>query len=149
MTNPFADSRHLMAAYGQPTDGSAVDQFKLYCGLIDEEWRELNEAMGQLHRLSRQRPESGYEAAYACDVIQVSAALAKETMDVIVVLLGMLHSMGIDAEECWKVVHESNLSKLGPDGRPIYRDDGKVTKGPNYEPPDMISVVTMGWGNAV
>ena len=148
MTNPFADSRQLMAAYGQPIDGTNTDQFALYCRLIDEEWRELNEAMSDLHRLSKARPEDGYEAAYACDVIQVSAAVAKESMDVIVVLLGMLHSMDIDAEECWRAVHQSNLSKLDAEGKPVYRDDGKVTKGPNYEPPDMVSVITMSWSNA-
>ena len=58
--------------------------------------------------------------------------IAKELCDLLYVVYGMGHSMGIDLNACFNVVHESNMSKLGPDGKPIYREDGKVLKGPNY-----------------
>lgn len=45
--------------------------------------------------------------------------------------------MGLDGDRGFTVVHNSNMSKLGSDGRPIYREDGKVLKGPNYKPADM------------
>ena len=58
--------------------------------------------------------------------------IAKELCDLLYVVYGMGHSMGIDLNACFNRVHESNMSKLGPDGKPIYREDGKVLKGPNY-----------------
>ena len=53
----------------------------------------------------------------------------------------MAHSFGIDIEECFREVHQSNMSKLGEDGKPIYREDGKVIKGPNYKPPNLKQYV--------
>ena len=44
-------------------------------------------------------------------------------------------------EEVFREIHQSNLSKLGPDGQPLYREDGKVLKGPNYFRPDIASVL--------
>jgi predicted HAD superfamily Cof-like phosphohydrolase len=57
------------------------------------------------------------------------------------VVYGAGHAFGIDLDKCFEEVHNSNLSKLGNDGRPVYRDDGKVVKGPNYMAPDMRKIV--------
>jgi len=65
------------------------------------------------------------------------ANLAKEITDLLVVVNGLAVVMGIDADRCMDYVHTSNMSKLGEDGRPIYRDDGKIMKGPDYKKPNM------------
>ena len=49
--------------------------------------------------------------------------------------------MDWDLEQALRRVHKSNMSKLGADGKPIYRKDGKVLKGPNYQPPDLSDLV--------
>jgi predicted HAD superfamily Cof-like phosphohydrolase len=49
--------------------------------------------------------------------------------------------LGNELVEAYRRVHISNMSKLGEDGKPIYRDDGKVLKGPNYKPPDLNDLV--------
>jgi predicted HAD superfamily Cof-like phosphohydrolase len=67
--------------------------------------------------------------------------LAKELTDLLYVVYGAGHAFGIDLDKCFEEVHNSNLSKLGNDGRPVYRDDGKVVKGPNYMAPDMRKIV--------
>jgi predicted HAD superfamily Cof-like phosphohydrolase len=67
--------------------------------------------------------------------------IAKELCDLLYVVYGMGHSMGIDLNACFNVVHESNMSKLGIDGKPIYREDGKVLKGPNYFEADLLPVL--------
>jgi hypothetical protein len=50
-------------------------------------------------------------------------------------------NMDWDLEQALRRVHQSNMSKLGEDGKPIYREDGKVLKGPNYQPPDLSDLV--------
>lgn len=59
--------------------------------------------------------------------------LTKELADLIYVTVGTAISFGLPLEAVFNEVHRSNLSKLGEDGRPIYREDGKVLKGPNYQ----------------
>jgi predicted HAD superfamily Cof-like phosphohydrolase len=49
--------------------------------------------------------------------------------------------MGLDLEAAFQRVHTSNMSKLGEDGKPIYRDDGKILKGPNYKPPFLDDLI--------
>ena len=63
--------------------------------------------------------------------------VAKELADLLYVTYGTAAAFGIDIDKAFQVVHESNMSKLGEDGKPIYREDGKVLKGPNYKAPDM------------
>lgn len=58
--------------------------------------------------------------------------VAKELADLLYVTYGTAASFGIDIDKVFKEVHRSNMSKLGEDGKPIYREDGKVLKGPNY-----------------
>ena len=62
---------------------------------------------------------------------------AKELADILYVVYGAGHALGIDLDRVFEEVQHSNLSKLGDDGKPLYNDVGKVQKGPNYQPPDM------------
>lgn len=66
--------------------------------------------------------------------------ICKETADVQYVLSGFGVSFGIPIEQAFDLTHESNMSKLGPDGKPIFREDGKIMKGPNYHKPDLHSL---------
>lgn len=61
--------------------------------------------------------------------------MMKELCDVIYVVLGTFVAFGWDFDEAFNRVHESNMSKLGEDGKPIVREDGKILKGPHYAPP--------------
>ena len=65
----------------------------------------------------------------------------KELADLVYVCYQYAENMGWDLDEAMYRVHESNMSKLGEDGKPIYRKDGKVLKGPNYEPPNLEDLV--------
>lgn len=66
--------------------------------------------------------------------------IAKELTDLLYVVYGTGVDMGLDLDECFRRVHASNMSKLGPDGKPIYNEFGKVLKGENYQPPDLTEV---------
>jgi len=67
--------------------------------------------------------------------------MIKELADLVYVVLGTFIAFGWDFDKAFDRVHESNMSKLGPDGKPVYREDGKVMKGPNYKPPYMGDLV--------
>ena len=71
------------------------------------------------------------------DIKEVADALT----DILYVTYGAGHSFGINLDKCFKEVQNSNMSKLGEDGRPIYNDKGKVMKGPNYFKPDLNKFV--------
>ena len=71
------------------------------------------------------------------DIVEIADALT----DILYVVYGAGHAYGIDLDECFNEVHSSNMSKLGEGGKPIYREDGKVLKGPNYFPPDLEGVL--------
>lgn len=71
------------------------------------------------------------------DVVEVADALA----DIVYIAYGTAVSLGIDLDKVLEEVHRSNISKLNTDGSPIYREDGKVLKGPNYTPPDVRKVL--------
>ena len=75
------------------------------------------------------------------EIKAAKAALLKELCDLQYVLSGFVVTFGLPFDEAFKRVHESNMSKLGPDGKPIYRDAGKVLKGPNYKKPDLSDLV--------
>ena len=70
-------------------------------------------------------------------LVDVADALS----DLLYVVYGAGHSFGIDLDDCFAEVHRSNMSKLGEDGKPIYREDGKVLKGPNFSEPDLTSIL--------
>jgi predicted HAD superfamily Cof-like phosphohydrolase len=71
------------------------------------------------------------------DLVEIADALA----DLLYVVYGAGHAYGIDLDKCFSEVHRSNMSKLGADGKPVYREDGKVMKGSSYSPPDLESII--------
>mgnify|MGYP003138598601 FL=1 len=93
--------------------------------LIVEEFKEVLEAEGQLWRKS---PIPQYETL-------------KELADLVYVCYQYAENMGWFLDEALDRVHKSNMSKLGEDGKPIYREDGKVLKGPNYKPPNLEDLI--------
>ena len=71
------------------------------------------------------------------DLLEVADALT----DILYVTYGAGHAFGIDLDACFDEVQNSNMSKLGSDGKPIYNDQGKVMKGPNYFKPDLSKYI--------
>ena len=71
------------------------------------------------------------------DLLEVADALT----DILYVTYGAGHAFGIDLDSCFEEVQNSNMSKLGDDGKPIYNDAGKVMKGPNFYKPDLSKFV--------
>ena len=69
----------------------------------------------------------------------------KETIDaltdILYVTYGAGHAFGVNLDQCFEEVQKSNMSKLGQDGKPIYNEDGKVMKGPNYFKPDLSKFI--------
>lgn len=89
--------------------------------------------------LIREEFEELQEAIEDRDIVAVADALT----DMLYVIYGMGHVMGINLDACFAEVHRSNMTKLGKDGKPIYREDGKVLKGPNFEKPDLEGVLNV------
>lgn len=83
--------------------------------------------------------ESDYKMAMM-DIVSRADCL-KELADLVYVCAQYAENMDWDLEQALRRVHESNMSKLGADGNPIRRDDGKVMKGPNYQPPNLTDLV--------
>ncbi len=120
MTNPFRDQEKFMRACDQSVEGWNQEQFKLYVDLIDEERKELQEAID------------------SCDPVEILDALE----DMVVVTIGAMHSMGADGEGGWKEVMRTNFAKIDKDtGKVRKREDGKVLKPIGWEPPDLKSFV--------
>ena len=121
MTNPFRDQEKFMKACDQTTDNWNVEQFNLYVDLIEEEYNdELKTAVKN------------------CDNVEILDAL----VDILVVTIGALHSMGADAEGAWKEVMKTNFAKIGEDGKVRKREDGKVLKPVGWVPPDLKPFVS-------
>ena len=93
--------------------------------LIVEEFKEFLEADGFLFK-------HGHNVQEEC---------LKELADLVYVCYQYAENMNWFLDEALNRVHESNLSKLGEDGKPIYREDGKVLKGPGYKPPDLSDLI--------
>ena len=116
MTNPFRDQEKFMKACDQSTDAVNVDQFALYVKLINEECNEL------------------IEAITANDHVETLDAL----VDILVVTIGAIHSMGADAEGAWKEVMRTNFAKINKEtGKVEKREDGKVLKPDGWTPPNL------------
>ena len=79
------------------------------------------------------------EAAENGDIVEVADALG----DMLYILCGTIieHGMTELIEEVFDEIHRSNMSKLGEDGNPVYREDGKVIKGPNFFKPDIAKII--------
>lgn len=119
----FQKVREFMRVMGQDKDsGRHLCNLKKGLTLIDEEYKELKEAVEQREHL--------------IDIL-------KELTDLIYVCYWTAAKLGIDMDKAFDLVHQSNLSKLDPEtGKPIYREDGKVLKGPNYKAADMSILLT-------
>ena len=87
--------------------------------------------------LIREELEEFREAVEKKDIKEVADALT----DILYVTYGAGHAFGIDLDRCFEEVQNSNMSKLGNDGKPIYNDQGKVMKGPKYFKPDLSKYV--------
>jgi len=103
--------------------------------LIEEEVKELfaeiDTAIGYLEK-GEETPRSVYQA------------MLKELADVQVVISGLsvaLKPLYQKLENAFRLVHASNMSKMGEDGKPVVREDGKILKGPHYSPPDLSGLV--------
>ena len=77
------------------------------------------------------------EAIDKKDIKEVADALT----DILYVTYGAGHAFGIDLDKCFEEVQNSNMSKLGKDGKPIYNESGKVMKGPNYFKPNLSKFI--------
>lgn len=111
-----------------------LDRRRLRCELLVEEVREFCEASGfyfEYHGLDSTPVEPDLTAA--------ADALA----DIRYVTDGAALEWGIPLEKCLREVHRSNMSKLGEDGKPILRADGKILKGPHFTLPDLASILEL------
>ena len=122
--NSFQMVREFMETFGHPVfdkptliEDKAWEEMRV--GLIEEELQELKEAVE------------------ARDIVAIADALG----DLEYVVNGMALGCGIDLPAVVTEIHRSNMTKLGPDGKPIYREDGKILKGEGYEQPDLPTVL--------
>ena len=116
MTNPFRDQEKFMKACDQSTSEFNGTQFDMYCALIEEEHKELKQALADN------------------DNVEIVDAL----LDIIVVTIGALHSFGADAEGGWKEVMSTNFAKIDKEtGKVRKREDGKVLKPVGWTPPNL------------
>ena len=122
MTN-FDKVGIFMKTFGQEVknkpsfSSDKINQLRI--SLIKEELDELKEAMNSKN------------------LLEVADALT----DLLYVTYGAGHAFGIDLDKCFEEVQNSNMSKLGDDGKPIYNEFGKVMKGPNYFKPNLIKYI--------
>ncbi len=118
MTN-FQKVKIFMETFGQEVKNKAsfgTDQInQLRYNLIQEELEELKKAIKEKN------------------LLEVADALT----DILYVTYGAGHAFGIDLDKCFNEIQESNMSKLGGDGKPIYNEIGKVMKGPKYFKPNL------------
>lgn len=77
------------------------------------------------------------QALYESDRVALADALG----DMLYIIHGTALAYGFDLDAVLEEIHRSNMTKLGEDGKPLYREDGKVLKGPNYEPPNIAGVL--------
>ena len=116
MTNPFRDQEKFMRACDQTVDNFNFKQFALYGSLINEEVTELKEAVNNN------------------DQVETLDAL----IDILVVTIGAIHSLGADAEGAWKEVMSTNFAKIDSEsGKVRKREDGKVLKPLGWKGPEL------------
>ncbi len=116
MTNPFRDQEKFMRACDQSVDTFNTSQFSLYCNLINEEVAELKEAINNN------------------DQVETLDAL----IDILVVTVGAIHSMGADGDGAWKEVMKTNFAKIDSEtGKVRKREDGKVLKPLGWKAPEL------------
>lgn len=114
--NPFRDQEKFMRACDQSVDDYDFSQYDMYLKLIDEEVGELKQAVVDKDKVE-----------------QLDALI-----DILVVTIGAIHSMGADAEGAWKEVMKTNFAKIDKEtGKVRKREDGKVLKPMGWTPPDL------------
>ncbi|WGK63757.1 pyrophosphohydrolase domain-containing protein [Croceiramulus getboli] len=109
-------------------------------GIQEEPKADLGKSKNLLrYNLMKEENEEYLEAAENNDLVEVADALG----DMLYILCGTIleHGMQHKIEEVFSEIQQSNMSKLGSDGKPIYREDGKVLKGPNYFKPDIAKIL--------
>lgn len=120
MTNPFRDQEKFMRACDQTVEEYNHGQVALYANLIKEEFEEFNDAYKQY------------------DHVEMLDAL----IDILVVTVGTIHSMGADGEGAWKEVMSTNFAKIDKEtGKVRKREDGKVLKPVGWTPPELSPFV--------
>jgi predicted HAD superfamily Cof-like phosphohydrolase len=113
MTNPFQDQAKFMRACDQTIGEINPGQFSMYKNLIAEEFKELQDATNQIEELDA-------------------------LIDILVVTVGAIHSMGADGECAWNEVMRTNFAKIDIEtGKVRKREDGKVLKPEGWQPPDL------------
>jgi predicted HAD superfamily Cof-like phosphohydrolase len=113
MTNPFKDQEKFMRACGQTVGEFNQQQYQLYANLISEEFNELVESSTKVGDLDA-------------------------LIDILVVTIGAIHSLGADAEGAWNEVMATNFAKIDPTtGQVRRREDGKVLKPEGWVPPNL------------
>jgi len=118
VTNPFRDQEKFMRACEQTVGDFNEQQYQLYCNLISEEFNEL--------------------IASTTKVDDLDALI-----DILVVTVGAIHSLGVDAEGAWKEVMSTNFAKIDKQtGRVRKREDGKVLKPAGWTPPNLEPFVS-------
>ena len=122
MTN-FQKVKTFMQTFGQ--------EVKLEPSFSTEKINDLR------YNLIKEELEELKEAISKKDLLEVADALT----DILYVTYGAGHAFGIDLDKCFEEVQNSNMSKLGEEGKPIYNDAGKVMKGPRYYKPDLSKFV--------
>jgi predicted HAD superfamily Cof-like phosphohydrolase len=116
MTNPFRDQEKFMKACDQSVESHDREQYEMYLKLITEEYKELQDAI------------------IANDEQEQFDAL----LDIVVVCIGAMHSMGADPDGGWKEVMRTNFAKIDSEtGKVRKREDGKVLKPIGWTPPDL------------
>jgi predicted HAD superfamily Cof-like phosphohydrolase len=121
MTNPFKDSEKFMTACEQSTNVMNDEQFKMYANLIAEEYDELRVAIANK------------------DAVETLDAL----VDILVVTIGAINSMGADAEGAWREVMATNFNKIDRrTAKVLRREDGKVLKPEGWQPPELAPFLT-------
>lgn len=131
--NPFRDQAEVMKAYGQTVGFINPDQGMAYYRMMIEEMAEFQLAF------TKTLLDVDYTEEQCNEII---AEIFDGCIDLIVVTIGFMHSMGLPAEAGWREVMQSNLSKIDPEtGFVKRREDGKVLKPAGYKPPDLLSLI--------
>lgn len=116
MAHPFRNQEKFMRACDQTVEGFNSEQFNLYLNLIKEEYGELLQAKQEDNKLE----------------------MLDALIDILVVTIGAIHSMGADGEGAWKEVMRTNFAKIDKEtGKVRKREDGKVLKPVGWQPPDL------------
>jgi predicted HAD superfamily Cof-like phosphohydrolase len=128
----------MAAREAAPSPSRYVEEFHRAFGIAVRTAPEADIPESDLRtRLLAEEVQEYYDAVEAGDVVEVADALA----DIVYVAFGTALNHGIDLDAVLAEVHRSNMSKLGLDGRPILREDGKVIKGPDYFRPDVATAL--------